>query len=124
MPSFSMNGALAGRRCALEIGCNRKGPVTGLGAGLLGGRSKCLLVMVGPAGPQLTPLRSGSRGSMVGSRAGRGQRFPADAFAYGKAASAAGEIVDGGLLLVELVAVSGLPEKPLGAMSLRARRGP
>src|SRR3981189_3635409 len=97
----------------LEIGRNRKGPVTGLGAGLLG---ECLegLLVHGRAG------RAAADALAVGERLqrrverGGGQRFPAGRLASGKAAERRRQIVDGGLLLVELVAVRAFQEEALG----------
>src|SRR5258705_9826441 len=112
-------GRLAGA-APLEIGRNRKGPVTGLCAGLLGERLEGLLVHGRAGRAAADALAVGER---LERRVGRGggQRFPAGRVASGKAAERRREIVDGGLLLVELVAVRAFQEEALGDHELCER---
>src|ERR1700716_4055264 len=104
--------ARLGGAAHLEIGCNRKGPVTGLGAALLGERFEGLLVHGRAGRAAADALAVGERLERRGGGR-RGEPLPAGRVPSGKAAERRRQIVDGGLLLVELVAVRAFHEEAL-----------
>src|SRR3977135_300163 len=98
----------------LEIGRNRKGPVTGLGAGLLGERLEGLLVhgRAGRAAADALAVGERLQRRVEGGGGGAGGNPPPPGrVAPGKPAERRREVIDGGLLLIELVAVRAFQEE-------------